>query len=164
MRQPGRQRGVRNEQLGGLISRSGASHKSLALRVNQLAASVGRYTAYTHTSVANWTRRGIMPERAIRPLIAHALAERLGRPVTLAEIGMEADDSDIALVGLDFPRELPTAILAATRYWSLVDRRDFLTTTGLAITGWNTPIRRWLTTPADSDAAHSGGTCRGRRC
>jgi hypothetical protein len=156
MPQAGQPKGEPNALLGALIARSGASNKSLAFRVNQLAATTDRHTAYTHTSVANWTRRGIMPERVIRPLIAQALAERLGRPVTLAEIGMQAEDVDLNTVGLDFPRELPTAIFVATRYWSLVDRRDFLTTTGLAMTGWATPIRRWLTAPADPWAAHTG--------
>ncbi|MGH3752939.1 MAG: hypothetical protein ACRDRP_09620 [Pseudonocardiaceae bacterium] len=160
MPQAGQPTGEPNTLLGALITQSGASRKSLALRVNQLAATADRHTAYTHTSVANWTRRGIMPERMIRPLIAQALAERLGRPVTLAEIGMQAENIDLDMVGLEFPRELPAAILAATRYWSLVDRRHFLATTGLAMTGWATPIRRWLTAPADPQAAHAGAVRR----
>ncbi|TDV44186.1 sporulation protein [Actinophytocola oryzae] len=143
-----------NTRLNALIMASGASRKSLALRINELAAVDGKHTAYTHTSVANWTRRGMMPDREIRPLIALALAERLGRPVTVAEIGMQVDDRDPATAGLEFPRTLPNAILAATDYWSLVDRRDFLTAASLAMTGWATPVRRWLTTPADSDATH----------
>src|SRR5690348_18005406 len=110
--------GQPNALLDAVIARSGASHKSVAFRVNQLSAEIGRHPAYTHTSVANWTRRGIMPEREIRPLIARALGERLGRPVTLAEIGMQPDDTGLDAVGLDFPRELPEAITAVTRYWS----------------------------------------------
>lgn len=101
-----------------------------------------------------------MPSRVMRPLIAQALAGRLGRRVTLAEIGMAADDPNTDTAGLEFPRELPQAILVATRYWSLVDRRELLTTTGLAIAGWTTPIRRWLTTPADPLAAHTGTMLR----
>lgn len=145
-----------NAPLNTLIEASGASHKSLALRINELAARDGKHTAYTHTSLANWTRRGMTPDREIRPLIAQALAERLGRPVTLAEIGMQVEDLDDDTAGFDFPRELPTAILAATRYWSLVDRRDFLTRASLSMAGWTTPIRRWLTTPAEPTATHTG--------
>lgn len=148
-----------NVELATLIAASGASHKRLAWRVNQLAAAAGLRTAYTHTSVANWTRRGIMPERAIRPLIARAVAEQLGRPVTLAEIGMRGDaDLDVDSAGLEFPRGLPAAIDAATRYWSLVDRRDFLATAGLAVSDWAIPVRRWQTNPADPTAAHTGTT------
>lgn len=149
-----------NTRLNALIMASGASRKSLALRINELAATDGKHTAYTHTSLANWTRRGIMPEREIRPLIALALAERLGKPVTLAEIGMQVDDRDPAPAGLDFPRTLPKAILAATDYWSLVDRQDFLAAASLTMTGWTTPVRRWLTTPADPYAAHVGSLRR----
>jgi len=149
-----------NTRLNALIMASGASRKSLALRINELAATDGKHTAYTHTSLANWTRRGIMPEREIRPLIALALAERLGQPVTLAEIGMQVDDRDPAPAGLDFPRTLPKAILAATDYWSLVDRQDFLAAASLTMTGWTTPVRRWLTTPADPYAAHVGSLRR----
>ncbi len=57
-------------------------------------------------------------------------------------------------------RELSQAILVATRYWSLVDRRELLTTSGLAMADWTTPIRRWLTTPADPLAAHTGTMLR----
>ncbi|GLZ37701.1 sporulation protein [Actinokineospora sp. NBRC 105648] len=146
-----------NTLLGSLITQSGASSKSLAMRVNQLAAGVDKRTAYTHTSVANWTRRGIMPEPVIRSLIAQALGERLGRPVTLAEIGMRVEDIDLD-VGLAFPHELPLAVRGATHYWSVVDRRDFLATTGLTMAGWATPIRRWLTSPADPHAAQVGAT------
>lgn len=152
-------KGEPNALLGALIAQSGASRKSLALRVNQFAVGIDRHTAYTHTSVANWTRRGMMPDRVIRPLIAQALAEHLGRPVTLAEIGMALDDPDADTAGLEFPRELPQAILVATRYWSLVERRELLTTTGLAMAGWTTPIRRWLTIPVNP-LAHTGTMLR----
>ncbi|MGH4017481.1 MAG: hypothetical protein ACRDSL_26885 [Pseudonocardiaceae bacterium] len=155
MPEPGPPTSGPNTQLTSLVVASGASRKSLALRINELAATDGKHTAYTHTSLANWTRRGMMPDRGIRPLIAQALAERLGRPVTLAEIGMQVDDLDADTAGFDFPRKLPKAILAATHYWSLVDRRDFFTAS-LAMTGWVTPLRRWLTTPADPHAAHDG--------
>lgn len=41
-----------------------------------------------------------------------------------------------------------------------MDRRELLTTTGLAMAGWTTPIRRWLATPADPLAAHTGTMLR----
>lgn len=145
-----------NTRLDALITASGASRKSLALRINELAATDGKHTAYTHTSLANWTRRGMMPEREIRPLIALALAERLGRPVTLGEIGMPVDDRGSATAGLAFPRALSKAIFAVTHYWSLVDRRGFLTDANLTMAGWTIPVRRWLTTPTDPHVAHTG--------
>ncbi len=53
-----------------MLTTSGASHSSLARRLNQLATGNGLHTSYTHTSWANWTRRGTMPAGPIRPLIA----------------------------------------------------------------------------------------------
>ncbi|WP_422647220.1 hypothetical protein [Actinoalloteichus caeruleus] len=147
-----------NPLLEGLIVESGASHKSLALRINQLAARNGRHTAYTHTSLANWTRRGITPEPAIRPLIAQALAERLGRPVPLASIGFQADDADLGTVGLDFPRELPQAIINATQYWRLVDSLGSSAHGGLAMSGWTNPLRRWLIKPIEGRPDHPAGS------
>lgn len=90
-----------NADLARLIEAGGASHKSLALRVNQLAHAAGTKTDYSHTSVANWCRRGMMPKRPVPRLLARALSERLGRPVNLADIGMGEAETIGASVGLD---------------------------------------------------------------
>lgn len=145
-----------NTDLERVIIASGASHGSLARRLNQLAQGNGLTTSYTHTSWANWTRRGTMPAGPIRPLIAQVLAERLGRPVNLSEIGMDTAEATESVVGLDFPRDLPGVIHAASRFWSQVDRRNFCARGGIALACYHTPIRRWLTTPADPDTSFTG--------
>ncbi|MFJ9692544.1 sporulation protein [Kitasatospora sp. NPDC101183] len=149
-----------NDALARMIEKcEGASHKSLALRVNQLALEAGLTTAYTHTSVANWCRRGMVPDWPVPRLLARAIGERLGRPVQLVEIGMADAGTPDAAVGLDFPREPADAVRVATSFWSSVNRRDFLTGTGFAVGAFATPVTRWLVTPADDGAAHRG---RGR--
>ncbi|MEU5361378.1 sporulation protein [Streptomyces albidoflavus] len=149
-----------NDALARMIDKcEGASHKSLAHRVNQLAHEAGLTTNYTHTSVANWCRRGMIPDWPVPKLLAHAISERLGRPVQLAEIGMADAETPNAAVGLDFPRDPADAVRVATSFWSTVDRRDFLTGTGFAVSAFTTPVTRWLVTPSDDDAAHRG---RGR--
>ncbi|MBI1758176.1 MAG: sporulation protein [Actinobacteria bacterium] len=130
-----------------------ASGNALAHRLNQLATANGLSTSYTHTSWANWTRRGIMPAAHVRPLIAQVLTERLGRPVSLSEIGLDIQDGLDSSIGLDFARDLPGAIHTATRFWSQVDRRDLLASAGIALASYTAPVRRWLTTPADTDAS-----------
>ncbi|MEV5406316.1 sporulation protein [Streptomyces albidoflavus] len=127
--------------------------------MNQLAHEAGLTTNYTHTSVANWCRRGMIPDWPVPKLLAHAISERLGRPVQLAEIGMADAETPNAAVGLDFPRDPADAVRVATSFWSTVDRRDFLTGTGFAVSAFTTPVTRWLVTPSDDDAAHRG---RGR--
>lgn len=149
-----------NDALARMIDKcEGACHKSLAHRVNQLAHEAGLTTNYTHTSVANWCRRGMIPDWPVPKLLAHAISERLGRPVQLAEIGMADAETPNAAVGLDFPRDPADAVRVATSFWSTVDRRDFLTGTGFAVSAFTTPVTRWLVTPSDDDAAHRG---RGR--
>jgi tetratricopeptide (TPR) repeat protein len=151
-----------NTDLARLIEASGASHKSLALRVNQLAQACGLDTDYSHTSVANWCRRGMTPKWPVPKLIAAALGERLGRPVTLDEIGMTQAQTPDASVGLDFPRDRGEAVQVATSFWSSVNRRDFLTGSGFAVSAFTTPVTRWLVTPVDEAADHTGGGQVGR--
>ncbi|MFC8718981.1 sporulation protein [Kitasatospora sp. NPDC057198] len=149
-----------NDALTRMIEKcDGASHKSLAFRVNQLAREAGLTTRYTHTSVANWCRRGMVPDWPVPRLLAQAIGERLGRPVQLAEIGMADAQTADASVGLDFPRETADAVRVATSFWRTVNRRDFLTGTGFAVSAFTTPVTRWLVTPVDDAAAHRG---RGR--
>ncbi|WP_326725872.1 MULTISPECIES: sporulation protein [unclassified Streptomyces] len=146
-----------NTDLARLIEASGASHKSLALRVNQLAHLAGIETDYSHTSVANWCRRGMTPKWPVPKLLAQAIAERLGQPVSLGEIGMGEAETIDASVGLDFPRDPADAVRAATTFWSFVNRRDFLAGTGFAASAFTTPVTRWLVTPADDTAERRSG-------
>ncbi|MGW0555804.1 sporulation protein [Streptomyces sp. NPDC002926] len=153
-----------NTDLARLIEASGASHKSLALRVNQLAHEAGIETDYSHTSVANWCRRGMIPKPPVPRLLAQAIGERLGRPVNLAEIGMGEAETIDASVGLDFSRDPADAVRVATSFWSSVNRRDFLkeTGSGFAVSAFAVPVTRWLVSPADETADHQGGQQVGR--
>lgn len=153
-----------NADLARLIDSCGASRKSLVHRINQLAQEAGVETDYSHTSVANWSRRGMTPKWPVPKLLAQAIGERLGRPVGLDEIGMAGAETPDANVGLDFPRDPADAVGVATSFWSSVNRRDFLTTgaSGFAVSAFTTPVTRWLVTPADETAHHSGGHQVGR--
>ncbi|MFD7907357.1 sporulation protein [Kitasatospora sp. NPDC059747] len=146
-----------NDALARMIDKcEGASHKSLAHRVNQLAREAGLTTTYTHTSVANWCRRGMVPDWPVPRLLARAIGERLGRPVQLAEIGMADAETPDAAVGLDFPREPADAVRVATSFWSSVNRRDFLAGSSFAVASFTTPVTRWLVSPADDTSSHRG--------
>ncbi len=71
-------------------------------------------------------------------------------------IGMADAQTPDAAVGLGFPRNPADAVRVATSFWNSVNRRDFLTGTGFAVSAFTTPVTRWLVTPADDDAAHRG--------
>ncbi|WP_055530673.1 hypothetical protein [Streptomyces graminilatus] len=151
-----------NTDLARLIETSRASHKALALRVNQLAHQAGLETDYSHTSVANWCKRGMTPKWPIPKLLAQALGERLGRPVNLSEIGMGEAQTIDASVGLDYPRDPADAVRVATLFWSSVNRRNFLAGTGFAASAFTTPVTRWLVAPADENPDRCGGQQVGR--
>ncbi|MFI8085912.1 sporulation protein [Kitasatospora sp. NPDC086009] len=140
-----------NTDLAALIEACGVSHKWLARRVNELAAERGVTTAYTHTGVSRWTAKGMVPRDPAPACVAVALGERLGRPVTLAEIGMGEAREAGPDVGLDFPRDPDTALRGAIQHWStpMINRRSLLHGS-FAIGAYTVPTLRWLGTPADA--------------
>jgi hypothetical protein len=146
-----------NTALGEMLVRCGISNAGLARRVNDLGAAGGLTLRYDKTSVARWVGKGMVPQGPVPHLIAAVLAERLGRPVPLEEIGLaESGPSDPDL-GLSFPRDLAQAVVKATDLWrhDHVNRREFLTGT-FAVTAFATPLARWLISPADALAEHRG--------
>ncbi|MFJ4320649.1 sporulation protein [Streptomyces lavendulae] len=147
-----------NLALERLLASSGMSRHALARRVNELAGQAGLHVAYTHTSVVNWTRRGMAPKAPVPEFIARALGERLGRPVDVAEIGMKTVRENTAELGLDFPRDTAEAVRHAVSFWSTVehlDRRAFLNK-AFAVGAYATPVTRWLGVPVDPGAGHTG--------
>ncbi|WBO68975.1 sporulation protein [Streptomyces camelliae] len=121
----------------------------------------GIASEYTHTSVANWTRRGMQPRWPVPQHICTALAERLGRAVSLADIGMESAQSD-RVTGLAFPRDQRRALTEAASYWSNVNRRNFLAATSFAASAFSEPVTRWLVSPTEPMRPSPGVTALGR--
>lgn len=150
-----------NSRLERLIASSGVSHKHLARRVNELASRKGIATKYAHTSVANWTARGMTPRHPVPSLIAEALGEHLGRAVTAEEIGMDPRTASDPDIGLRFPRDPSDAVLGAADFWSDrdVDRRGVI---GFAISAYAMPVTRWLVQPADTGTPRASGPRVGR--
>ncbi|MFI9274347.1 sporulation protein [Kitasatospora sp. NPDC052896] len=105
---------------------------------------------------------GTTPRPPVPALLAQALAERLGRPVSLAEIGMGSLRDPTPSMGLDFARTPTDAVRVATHFWSHVDRRDFLGSS-FAISAYATPVTRWLVRPTDDNVAQRDGRRVGRR-
>ena len=76
-----------NERLQALIQEAGCSNAGLARRVNMCGAEHGLDLRYDKTSVARWLR-GQQPRGRAPAIIAEALGRKLGRTVTIDEIGM----------------------------------------------------------------------------
>jgi hypothetical protein len=99
-----------------------------------------------------------VPQGAAPHLIAAAIGSKLGRPVSLHEIGL-ADADPAPEVGLSFPRDVRSAVKAATDLYRLDvgGRRGGGIWQSLAgsfsVSAYATPASRWLITPADSSVA-----------
>lgn len=144
-----------NSALALLLDGHGMSHKGLAYRVNQLAEQAGHPTAYKHTSVARWLA-GATPKDPVPMYIAAALSERVGRLVTVEEIGM-GGSADDAPRGWDFPRDRVEAIEGARTHWSGQD--DARPTGAFAAAGYVLPVTRWLGVPADATSWAEESAC-----
>ncbi|MBF6047307.1 sporulation protein [Streptomyces sp. NRRL B-1677] len=153
-----------NARLEKLIAESGISHKRLAYRVNQICLAEGVASEYTHTSVVNWSRRGMRPRWPVPRHLCTVLAEGLGRPVDLADIGMEdmREGGRNRSAGLAFPRDQRQALAEAASYWSTVNRRTFLAATPFAVASFSEPVTRWLVSPTETVLPSSGTAVLGR--
>lgn len=151
-----------NARLESLIVAAGISHKRLAHRLNEKCLESGLKSEYTHTSVANWCRRGMRPRWPVPQLICTVLAESLGRPVEPSEIGMEWHGEGDGQVGLSFPRDQREALAEAQSYWSTLNRRNFLASSPFVVSAFSEPVTRWLVSPTEPVAAQSGRTSVGR--
>ncbi|MGW1836785.1 transcriptional regulator [Streptomyces sp. NPDC002067] len=151
-----------NERLQALIQEAACSNAGLARRVNMCGAEHGLDLRYDKTSVARWLR-GQQPRGRAPAIIAESLGRKLGRTVTIDEIGM-ADGKNLASgVGLQFSPTVLGAIEQVSELWrSDVGRRDFLNGSSVAASALVEPSRDWLITGADPQVARSAGARVGR--
>ena len=103
-----------NERLQALIQEAGCSNAGLARRVNMVGAERGLDLRYDKTSVARWLR-GQQPRGRAPGIIAEALGRKLGRTVTIDEIGMANGKNLASGVGLQFSPDRPRRDRAGLR-------------------------------------------------
>ncbi|MFI6103689.1 transcriptional regulator [Streptomyces sp. NPDC051310] len=146
-----------NERLQALIQEAGCSNAGLARRVNMVGQERGLDLRYDKTSVARWLR-GQQPRGRAPGIIAEALGRKLGRTVTIDEIGMANGKNLASGVGLQFAPTVLGAIEQVCELWrSDVGRRDFLSGTTVAASALVEPSRDWLITGADPQVARQAG-------
>ncbi|MFE7134179.1 transcriptional regulator [Streptomyces sp. NPDC057638] len=146
-----------NERLQALIQEAGCSNAGLARRVNMVGAERGLDLRYDKTSVARWLR-GQQPRGRAPGIIAEALGRKLGRTVTIDEIGMANGKNLASGVGLQFSPTVLGAIEQVCELWrSDVGRRDFLSGATVAASALVEPSRDWLITGADIQVARTAG-------
>ncbi|MFJ4476211.1 tetratricopeptide repeat protein [Streptomyces xanthochromogenes] len=146
-----------NERLQALIQEAGCSNAGLARRVNMVGAERGLDLRYDKTSVARWLR-GQQPRGRAPGIIAEALGRKLGRTVTIDEIGMANGKNLASGVGLQFSPTVLGAIEQVCELWrSDVGRCDFLSGSTVAASALVEPSRDWLITGADAQVARNAG-------
>ncbi|MER5182878.1 transcriptional regulator [Streptomyces sp. NPDC002896] len=146
-----------NERLQALIQEAGCSNAGLARRVNMCGAEHGLDLRYDKTSVARWLR-GQQPRGRAPAIIAEALGRKLGRTVTVDEIGMANGKNLAAGVGLQFsPTVLGAIEQVCELYRSDVGRRDFLSGSSVASSALVEPSRDWLISGPDPQVSRAAG-------
>jgi hypothetical protein len=146
-----------NERLQALIQEAACSNAGLARRVNMCGAEHGLDLRYDKTSVARWLR-GQQPRGRAPAVIAEAIGRKLGRTVTIDEIGMANGKNLATGVGLHFSPTVLGAIEQVCELWrSDIGRRDFLAGSTVASSALVEPSRDWLITRVDGQVARNGG-------
>jgi len=79
-----------NEALRTAIKEAGCTYDTLARTVVRVAAENGEHARTNRSAVAHWLR-GVRPSDRTAGYLAEALSRLTGRPVTVAELGYEAD-------------------------------------------------------------------------
>jgi hypothetical protein len=140
-----------NTLLDALLDEAGISRKGLAARVNRAGAARGKTMRYDHTAVIRWLA-GARPRGIVPDLLCGILADRLGRPISLADIGMGPAASEQPAAPLAGFIERSTAMWRGDGQ----QRKDVQAAplvTGLAAVG---PVWEWENPPDDRDVSRVG--------
>ncbi|MCZ4125965.1 hypothetical protein [Streptomyces sp. H39-S7] len=148
----------RNDRLAALMDEGGFSHKSLARGVIVAAIRSGEDTTCDHTYVSRWLK-GSIPRGSMPQHIADAMGRKLGRPVTIDDIGMGAAAVSAVQhdLGLDFADRPETVTATVGDLWRAdLAEAEPLTRALPDPAAWNEAAVRWLVSPPDGELARSG--------
>jgi tetratricopeptide (TPR) repeat protein len=147
-----------NERLQALISEANCSNVGLARRVNLRGAERGLDLRYDKTSVSRWLR-GQQPRGMTPLIITEVLGDKLGRLVSVEEIGMMGSrQQHLVATGLTFVADLRDAVDQACDLWQWdANRRNFLSGSGVLVSALLGPSRDWLIAATDTEVSHAGG-------
>ncbi|MEV8311848.1 transcriptional regulator [Streptomyces flavidovirens] len=143
-----------NERLHAVMEEAGCSNTGLARRVNSCGAERGLDLHYDKTSVARWLQ-GQQPRGRVPAVIAEALGRKLGRTVTVDEIGMNPAPGLDTATGLRFEPTVKGALQQVSGLWrSDAHRTGWSPGETLATSVLVQASRDWLI--ADPDCAVTG--------
>jgi hypothetical protein len=152
--------GEPNTLLDALLDEAGISRAGLSSRVNASTARTSRPTSYDHTSVGRWIEKSAVPRGRAPLIICEILSEKIGRPVTLAEIGME--DMRFAQREASLRQNADQAI-ALWRGDAKRSADDPIRTKALRGASAIAPVFEWENPPDDVDVSQRGSAAVGLR-
>ncbi|WP_274919422.1 hypothetical protein [Streptomyces sp. WZ-12] len=144
-----------NQQLKDLIEESGLPYDGIARAVRAVALESGERLATNKSAVHHWTR-GAVPDKPTASYLAEVLSRRLGRRITLHDLGLSSpdsgkDDSIGLMLDLD-PIETLTTIGEAD-----VNRRRFLAASAYSMAAAALPLQTVQEAAARTRTVSSGG-------
>lgn len=141
-----------NTLLDALLDEAGMSRLGLAARVNEACKARGKPGRYDHSSVIRWLK-GQRPRGVVPDLICEILADRVGRPLALEDIGMGNSNA---------PQQPATPLAGfierSTAMWrgDLQQRPDLRTQPVIAGLPAIGPVWEWENPPDDADVSRAG--------
>ncbi|MBO7938139.1 hypothetical protein JTP77_019780 [Streptomyces sp. S9] len=152
-----------NARLAALMQEADFSHKSLARAVVASATRSGEDITCDHTYVTRWLK-GSIPRGNMPQFIADAVGRKLGRQLTIDDIGM--GDAAVSAVqpelGLDFAdRPESTAKTVADLWRADLADAETLVRTLPDSAAWNTASLRWIVAPPDGELSRTGSRAVG---
>jgi hypothetical protein len=153
-----------NTRLADLFGLTGWSKGELARLVNRQAAAMGHPQLATDTSrVRRWIETGESPREPVPTVLAALFTERLGRVVTIEDLGFDRHrhTGEEQVDGLPWPPERTAAVLTEFTGMDLMLNRRGLVGAGAALatgSALSTALQDWLhTDPAQAAGAPSFG-------
>ncbi|NNN31001.1 hypothetical protein HLK59_11585 [Streptomyces sp. S3(2020)] len=147
-----------NARLAALMQEADFSHKSLARAVVAAGARRGEDITCDHTYVTRWLK-GSIPRGNMPQFIADAVGGRLGRHLTIDDVGL--GDAAVSSVrpelGLEFADRPETTASTVIDLW----RADLAEAATLVralpdSAAWNAAALRWLVAPPDGEQRRLG--------
>ncbi|HCA87008.1 MAG TPA: transcriptional regulator [Streptomyces sp.] len=142
-----------NTLLDAVLDDAGISHAGLAAHVNEAGRARGMTLRYEHTAVARWLK-GQRPRGQVPDLICEVLGERLGRALTLDDIGLGSPGGAGHMPGTP----LAGFVDRATALWRSDEQQRPHVVGAAAVTGTPAviPVWEWENPPEDSDVSRHG--------
>jgi tetratricopeptide (TPR) repeat protein len=147
-----------NHRLALLMREAALSNKALARAVRAASMRRGEPVSCDHTSVSRWLN-GMQPRGQTARSIADALSAKLGRTLTLADIGLSNVEDLDPNVGTVYPDEPGHAINVLTGLWRAdLDEVRAIASAPTNANAWAEATLSWLVRPGnDHFTPRSGG-------